>query len=84
VVRPENIHFPRPKLLYLENTHNVAGGRVFPLEEFAAVAAEARSLGLEVHLDGARLFNAEVATSAFRPESGASMPTRSRFAPSRV
>jgi threonine aldolase len=62
VVRPENVHFPRPKLLCLENTHNVAGGRVFPLEEFAAVAAEARSLGLKVHLDGARLFNAEVAT----------------------
>ncbi len=63
-VRPENVHFPRPKLLCLENTHNVAGGKVFPLEEFAAVAAEARDLGLKVHLDGARLFNAEVATGA--------------------
>ena len=61
-VRPENVHFPRPKLLCLENTHNVAGGRIFPLKEFAAVAAEARRLGLMVHLDGARLFNAEVAT----------------------
>ena len=61
-IRPENVHFPRPKLLCLENTHNVAGGKVFPLEEFAAVATEARSLGLKVHLDGARLFNAEVAT----------------------
>ncbi len=61
-VRPENVHFPRPKLLCLENTHNVAGGRILPLEGFAAVAAEARSLGLKVHLDGARLFNAAVAT----------------------
>lgn len=61
-VRPENVHFPRPKLLCLENTHNVAGGKVFPIEEFASVAAEAWSLGLKVHLDGARLFNAEVAT----------------------
>jgi threonine aldolase len=61
-VRPENVHFPRPKLLCLENTHNVAGGKVFPIEEFASVAAEARGLGLKVHLDGARLFNAEVAT----------------------
>jgi threonine aldolase len=61
-VRPENVHFPRPKLLCLENTHNVAGGKVFPLEEFAAVSAEARELGLKVHLDGARLFNAQVAT----------------------
>ncbi len=62
VIRPDNVHFPRPKLLCLENTHNVAGGKVFPLEEFAAVAGEAHSLGLEVHLDGARLFNAQAAT----------------------
>jgi threonine aldolase len=62
VVRPENVHFPRPRLLCLENTHNTAGGMVFPLSEFAAVAAEARELGLKVHLDGARLFNAEVAS----------------------
>ncbi|MDX6380398.1 MAG: threonine aldolase [Rubrobacteraceae bacterium] len=61
-VRPENVHFPRPKLLCLENTHNVAGGRIFPLKEFAAVAIEARQLGLKVHLDGARLFNAQAAT----------------------
>lgn len=60
-VRPENVHFARPALLGLENTHNVAGGRVFPLKDFAAVASEARSLGLRVHLDGARLFNAAVA-----------------------
>lgn len=62
VVRPENVHFARPTLLCLENTHNAAGGRIFPLEDFAAVAAEARELGLQVHLDGARLFNAEAAT----------------------
>lgn len=61
-VRPENVHFARARLLCLENTHNMAGGRVFPLEAFAAVAAEARELGLGVHLDGARLFNAEAAT----------------------
>jgi threonine aldolase len=61
-VRPENVHFPKPKLLCLENTHNTAGGRVFPLEDFEAVAAEARELGLRVHLDGARLFNAQAAT----------------------
>ena len=62
VVRPENVHFPRPKLLCLENTHNVAGGRILPLDGFAVVAAEARTLGLKVHLDGARIFNAAVAT----------------------
>lgn len=61
-VRPENVHFPRSRLLSLENTHNTAGGRVYPLDDFAAVAAEARRLGLGVHLDGARLFNAQAAT----------------------
>ncbi len=61
-VRPEDAHFPRSRLLCLENTHNTAGGRVYPLEDFAAVAAEARELGIKVHLDGARLFNAQAAT----------------------
>ncbi len=67
-IRPENVHYPRPKLLCLENTHNVAGGRIFPLEEFATVAAEAQGLGLKVHLDGARLFNAEAATGILARE----------------
>ena len=61
-VRSENVHFPRPTLLSLENTHNTAGGKVYPLEEFAAVAVVAREMGLRVHLDGARLFNAQEAT----------------------
>jgi threonine aldolase len=61
-VRPEDVHFPRSRLLCLENTHNTSGGKVFPLEDFAAVAATAKELGLKVHLDGARLFNAQAAT----------------------
>ena len=60
-VRPEDVHFPRSRLLCLENTHNTAGGKVYPLEDFAAAAAAAKELGLKVHLDGARLFNAQVA-----------------------
>ncbi|MBA2693598.1 MAG: low-specificity L-threonine aldolase [Rubrobacter sp.] len=60
-VGPENDHFAPPTLLCLENTHNAAGGAVYPLDDFAEVAAEARGLGLGVHLDGARLFNAAVA-----------------------
>ena len=62
-IRPENVHFGRQTLLCLENTHNVAGGKVYPPRDFAVVAGEARSLGLKVHLDGARLFNAAVAAS---------------------
>jgi threonine aldolase len=61
-VRPRDVHFPRSSLLCLENTHNTAGGKVFPLEEFAAVAETAQEHGLKVHLDGARLFNAQAAT----------------------
>jgi threonine aldolase len=61
-VRPENVHFPRSRMLCLENTHNTAGGSVYPLEDFAAVAGAAQELGLKVHLDGARLFNAQAAT----------------------
>jgi threonine aldolase len=61
-VRPEDVHFPRSRLLCLENTHNTSGGKIFPLEDFATAAATAKDLGLKVHLDGARLFNAQAAT----------------------
>lgn len=58
-IRPENVHFPRPKILYLENTYSVAGGKVFPRVQ---VVAEARELDLKVHLDAARLSNAQAST----------------------
>ena len=61
-IRPENVHFARPTLLSLENTHNVAGGKVYPLDDFAEAADIGRRMGLHVHLDGARLFNAQAAT----------------------
>ncbi|RJS16188.1 low-specificity L-threonine aldolase [Corallococcus sp. H22C18031201] len=60
-VREDNIHNPRTRLLSLENTHNRGGGTVWPVERFRAVVAAGRAAGLAVHLDGARLFNAEVA-----------------------
>lgn len=74
-VRPENVHFARSRLLCLENTHNAAGGRVYPPEDFAAVADTARDLGLKVHLDGARLFNAAVATGVAAREWSAHADT---------
>jgi threonine aldolase len=49
-------------IVVLENTHRSSGGRVWPLGDFAEVVATARELGLAVHLDGARLFNAAVAS----------------------
>jgi len=57
-----NDHFPRSRLLVVENTHNRGGGAVWPLERFEQVVVEARRHGLAVHLDGARLFNAQAAS----------------------
>jgi threonine aldolase len=49
-------------VVVLENTHRSAGGRVWPLDHLAETATAARELGLAVHLDGARLLNASVAS----------------------
>ncbi|MBM4243510.1 MAG: low-specificity L-threonine aldolase [Deltaproteobacteria bacterium] len=59
---PRDHHHPPCTLIAVENTHNASGGRVFPLEMLSAVVAVARERGLRLHLDGARLFNAEIAT----------------------
>jgi threonine aldolase len=60
-VRPDNVHFPRTRLICLENTHNRCYGSPLTPQYMAAVAALARRHGLAVHLDGARLFNAAAA-----------------------
>jgi threonine aldolase len=52
---------PRPCVLAVENTHNAAGGAVWPLDELRETVAVAREVGLRTHLDGARLMNAAVA-----------------------
>ncbi|MGE5583837.1 MAG: threonine aldolase family protein [Bacillota bacterium] len=59
--RSKNIHFPNPVLLCLENTHNRGGGSVYSPGEISALIACARDLGLKVHIDGARIFNAAIA-----------------------
>src|SRR5262245_26661463 len=61
-VRPVSEHMVRTRLVCLENTHNRGGGRIYPLEKIEAISAWARSAGLLIHLDGARLWNAVVAT----------------------
>jgi threonine aldolase len=53
---------PPMSVLALENTHNTAGGAVWPLDELRETVAAARELGLRAHLDGARLMNASVAS----------------------
>jgi threonine aldolase len=61
-VRPtDDLHQPVTAAVSFEDTHNRHGGVVWPLEDLRAAAAAARELGLRVHLDGARVFNAAVA-----------------------
>ncbi len=60
-IRPENIHFPRTRLIAVENTHNRMGGVVLTPEYMASLGDLARRHGLRIHLDGARIFNASVA-----------------------
>lgn len=59
--------FPRIGLLTWENTHNLSGGRVIPFELMEATSARARSHGLAIHIDGARIWNAVAATGIDGP-----------------
>jgi len=61
-IRPVNDHLVRTRLVCLENTHNRGGGRVYPIDKIEAISGWARKNGLAIHLDGARLWNAIVAT----------------------
>ncbi|KAM3591685.1 uncharacterized protein V6R79_005770 [Siganus canaliculatus] len=54
-------HYPRSRLICVENTHNIQGGRVLPLSFLKEVRALADRYGLSVHMDGARVMNAAVA-----------------------
>lgn len=60
-IRGDNVHFPRTRLICLENTHNRCSGSALTSEYIDSVAALAKEHGLSVHLDGARIFNAAVA-----------------------
>jgi len=57
-IRPGGPHCAPTALIEIENTHNMAGGRVYPQEVFAEICNQAHNRGLKVHLDGARIFNA--------------------------
>ncbi|MBK9167801.1 MAG: aminotransferase class I/II-fold pyridoxal phosphate-dependent enzyme [Bryobacterales bacterium] len=59
-IRGRNLHYPVPRVLCLENTHNRSGGRSQSLEAHRAVCRVGREAGLKIHLDGARIFNAAV------------------------
>jgi threonine aldolase len=61
-IRRDNVHYPLTSLVCLENTHNRGAGRVLPYDGVRAISEWAAAEGLARHLDGARLFNAVVAT----------------------
>ncbi|HET7483570.1 MAG TPA: GntG family PLP-dependent aldolase [Actinomycetota bacterium] len=61
-IRPGTEHNPRSAIVAIENTHNAAGGHIFPIDEARAISKVARDHDVAVHLDGARIFNAQAAT----------------------
>ncbi len=61
-VRSPNVHHAPTRLICLENTHNRGGGKVYPLEIIAEIRKFSLESGIPMHLDGARLMNASVAS----------------------
>ena len=72
---PNDPHFAPATLVAIENTHNVAGGTIFPADALASVVTAAREAGLALHLDGARLWNAAIATGRTPAELAAPFDT---------
>jgi threonine aldolase len=68
LIRPGNLHNPRTAVVAMENTHNGGGGRVFPIDDARAVSKIAHDNGASVHIDGARIFNAQAATGVAAAE----------------
>lgn len=71
VLRPADQHFPPTKLVCLENTHNRGGGKVWPQELVREIGTLTRERGIRLHLDGARLWNAAVASGVSERELSA-------------
>jgi threonine aldolase len=61
-IRPKAYYFPKTALICMENTHNRAGGTIFPINEIKQISELAKSEGIRIHIDGARIFNAYVET----------------------
>ena len=73
--RPRSRYYPAPGLVCVENTHNGAGGFIVPQADVCEIAAIAREHGVPLHLDGARLWNAHVASGVSLPELAAPADT---------
>lgn len=68
MIRPKSLHTPETRLVTLENTHNRHGGTVLPQDEIVKVREVCNEFDLRFHLDGARIWNAHVATGLSLPE----------------
>ncbi len=69
-IRPFDHHYPQTSLVCLENTHNRAGGALFPVEEMERIYTLCQEHHLAVHLDGARIMNAHIASGVPLKEYG--------------
>jgi threonine aldolase len=74
-VRKGTEHNPHTAVVAIENTHNSAGGRIFPLDEARAISKICKENGVAMHLDGARIFNAQAATGSKAAEWAACVDT---------
>ncbi|CAN5909481.1 GntG family PLP-dependent aldolase [soil metagenome] len=74
-IRPDNIHFPETRLVSLENTSNKGGGAYYTLAEIVAISSLGQEHGLSLHLDGARVFNAGVASGEGAGADGPDLDT---------
>jgi threonine aldolase len=74
-LRPPSRYSPMPSLVCVENTHNTAGGKIIPVDALRAIREVAADRGLPVHMDGARLWNASVASGTPLAEFAASVDT---------
>jgi threonine aldolase len=74
-IRPPNRYLPRSRVVSVEQTTNMGGGRVWPLEAIRAVLEVAAEHGLRTHMDGARLMNAAVASRAAAAEHAGGFDT---------
>lgn len=61
-IKHQSLHTPGTRVIAVENTHNHAGGTIFPLEEIKKLSELAKEQNIRMHLDGARIWNAHVAT----------------------
>jgi len=77
VIRHRDVHEPISRLVVLENTINLAGGRLVPLEHIQSFHQLTRERGMRVHMDGARIWNASVAGGTPLPEYAGAVDTLS-------